>query len=101
MVTNVNDAYSSRGGARFSREYPDTVIASVATIVAADQDIIAAGVKVGQGYIVVFEGLTAGVLAQSFCRATADDQLEVRFVNPTIGAIDPPDTGITMHVVGL
>ncbi len=96
MVKNVN-----LGDVTLSKEYPDTVIASVATIVAADQTILAPGVKSGRGYLVAFDALDAGLLAQSFCIADADGSLLVRFVNPTIAAIDPPNTGITMHVVGL
>lgn len=96
MVKNVN-----LGDVTLSKEYPDTVLASVATITTADQSVIAGGVKAGRGYLVLFDALDAGLSHNCFCKADADDSLLIRFTNPTAGAIDPANTGITMHVVGL
>lgn len=96
MVKNVN-----LGDVTLSKEYPDTVLAIVATITTADQSVIAAGVKAGRGYLVAFDALDAGLSHNCFCIADADDSLLIRFTNPTAAGIDPANTGITMHVVGL
>lgn len=86
-------------GVAFSRDY-SVDVASVATITTADQSVTAVGVKNGRAYLVHIVGLDAGLMLNPFAIADADDSLELRFVNPTAGAINPAP-GLTMNVLGL
>lgn len=83
----------------FSRDYTVDIV-TVATITTADQSVAAPGVKNGRAYLVHVVALDAGLMLNPFAIADADDSLELRFVNPTAGGIDPA-AGKTMHVIGI
>ena len=73
----------------------DVAIPEIATITTVDVAFGGLkGVKAGEMYLVVFD-LTAIDDGVGYCAtaiATADNELTVRFVNPTAGAINPVGT---------
>ncbi len=76
---------------------------NVATITTADAAITGlAGVHVGEIYLVWFDlaTLDAGLLYCGTAHATADGELTVRLVNPTIAGINPAP-GLEMTYVQL
>jgi hypothetical protein len=73
----------------------DVAIPEIATITTVDVAFTGLkGVRAGEMYLVVFD-LTAIDDGVGYCAtaiATADNELTVRFINPTAGAINPAGT---------
>lgn len=77
-------------------------LADNATIVTVSTTLTVPGVKAGQMYLVALadSDLDANLLlGNGVLIAEADDQLVVRTVNPTVGAINPAPA--TFYIVGL
>lgn len=90
MGLKVNAEHAQQAG---------VAIPSIATITTVDVAFTALkGVKVGEMYLVIFDlgGIDDGLSYCATAIATADNELTVRFVNPTAGAINPAgDTEMT------
>ncbi len=81
----------------------DVDIPEIATITTVDVTFTGLkGVKVGELYLVAFDlaGLNAGLGYSATAHALADNELVVRFVNPTAGALNPAP-GLEMTFIKL
>lgn len=77
---------------------------SIALNTTTDVQVSAPRCKIGEMYLVAFDlgasGLDDGVGYCATAHCVADDTLDVRFINPTAGNIDPP-AGVLMTYIQL
>lgn len=63
--------------------------AEVATVTTAEQTVDAPGVRVGDLVLVQKPTHQAGLAVESLARVAANDQLTIKFINPTAGGVTP------------
>ncbi len=75
-------------------------ISNVPTISTLEETFTVQGVKINRFYLCHVVALDTGLIMESVGIGTADNTLQLRFVNPTIAGINPAP-GKTLHVVGV
>ncbi len=75
-------------------------ISNVPTISTLEETYTIPGVKINRFYLCHVVGLDTGLIMESVGIGTAEDTLQLRFVNPTAAGINPA-LGKTLHVVGV